>query len=240
MRLDLNCDLGEGEPAARTRALMRWITSANIACGGHAGTVRSMDACLRWAKAAGVRAGAHPGMAGGFGRDERPIGAEALELLLLQQVGALMRIAADLGVRLHHIKLHGALYHQVDRDAHLARAYLDVVRRRFPGLRVYARAGGGVVGQARRAGVRVWEEAFADRAYRETGELVPRGEPGAVLEGVRPMQERLGGLRDGHGVLANTGAWVPLTVRTVCVHSDTPDSVRIARLAAGILGLARR
>lgn len=240
MRLDLNCDLGEGEPPARTRALMRWITSANIACGGHAGTVRSMDACLRWAKTAGVRAGAHPGMAGGFGRDERPIDAAGLELLLLHQVGALSRMAADQGVRLHHIKLHGALYHQVDRDPDLARVYLDVVRRWFPGLRVYARAGGGVVRQAQRARVRVWDEAFADRGYRDTGELVPRGEPGAMLEGLGPVRERLAGLRDGQGVRSNRGAWVPLTVRTVCVHSDTPDSVSLARVAAGILGLARR
>jgi UPF0271 protein len=219
---------------------MRWITSANIACGGHAGTVRSMDACLRWAKAAGVRAGAHPGMAGGFGRDETPMGAEALELLLLHQVGALMRMAADLGVRLHHLKLHGALYHQVDRDPHLARAYVDVVRRRFPALRLYARAGGGVVRQARRTGVRVWEEAFADRGYRGSGELIPRGEHGAVLDGLAPVQERLTGLRDGRGVRADTGVWVPLAVRTVCVHSDTPDSVRLARVASEILGLARR
>src|SRR5688500_18309234 len=118
MRFDLNCDLGEGEPRARTEALMRVITSANVACGGHAGDLASMERCVALAKKFKVRLGAHPGTAdrAGFGRGELKITPAELELLLLQQVGTLERIARAHGVKLHHIKLHGALYHATERD----------------------------------------------------------------------------------------------------------------------------
>src|SRR2546426_12111900 len=109
MTLDLNCDLGEGEPGGRTRALMRWIDSANIACGGHAGDVASMRRCLRLAKAHHVNAGAHPGPwnRSDFGRGATALSPDELELLLLHQVGTLERLARTEGVSLHHIKLHG-------------------------------------------------------------------------------------------------------------------------------------
>src|SRR5438093_1543012 len=146
MKLDLNCDLGEGEPGPRTRALMRWITSANVACGRHAGDLPTMESCVRLAKQFGVRLGAHPGTAsrGDFGRAPVEVGADELELLLLEQVGALERLARAAGVRLHHIKLHGALYHASEASDVVARRYLRSVRRWWPRSVPYVRAGGTV------------------------------------------------------------------------------------------------
>src|ERR1041385_2748764 len=151
MKLDLNCDLGEGEPLARTRALMRWITSANIACGGHAGDVKSMEACVRLAKQFGVRVGAHPGPwdRDDFGRGSVRMTPDELELLLLQQVGALERMARAHRVPLHHIKLHGALYHLSETDSALGRRYLECVGRWWPSAKIYARAGGAIKQRAR-------------------------------------------------------------------------------------------
>ena len=185
MKLDLNCDLGEGEPLSRTRSLMRWVTSANVACGGHAGDLPTMEACVRFAKQHGVRLGAHPGLwnRNDFGRDRAPLTPDGFELLFLQQVGALERVAHANGVRIHHIKLHGALYHASEEDEALAPCYAAVVKRFWPRARIYARAGGHVASVARRAGLVVWEEAFADRGYRGDGTLVPRTEPNALLAG---------------------------------------------------------
>ncbi|PYM12233.1 MAG: hypothetical protein DME18_11940, partial [Verrucomicrobia bacterium] len=165
MKLDLNCDLGEGEPLTRTRALMRWITSANLACGGHAGDLPTMEACVRLAKQHGVRLGAHPGpwSRGDFGRGHARPAPHEMELLLLHQVGALERVARRNGVPLHHIKLHGALYHASEEDDALAKRYVAAVKRFWPQAKIYARAEGRVVRVARRAGLVVWEEAVADR-----------------------------------------------------------------------------
>lgn len=222
MRFDLNCDLGEGEPLARTTALMRNVTSANVACGGHAGDVTTMRQCARLAKKYGVRLGAHPGpwARNDFGRGVISIDARGLELLLLQQIGALEQIARAEGVKLHHIKLHGGLYHATERDPKLARAYLQGVRRWWPKLVVYAQAEGTVARAARHAGVIVWEEAFLDRNYRDDGTLVPRTEPNAVITDTADFKRRLELLKT-QGTIA----------RTLCIHSDTPGAVNLSRLA---------
>ncbi len=217
---------------ARTRALMRWITSANVACGGHAGDGKTMEACVRLAAAGGVRLGAHPGpwARSDFGRAAIRLSPDDLELLLLQQVGALGQIARSLGVRLHHIKLHGALYHATDADEALARRYLGVVRRWWPRCVVYARAGGLVARLARdlpaQRRVVVWPEAFADRGYREDGTLVPRSEPGALLVSGREVRAR-GRLLAAMGAVESVnGCRLELRPRTVCVHSDSPEAAR--------------
>jgi UPF0271 protein len=237
MKLDLNCDLGEGEPVARTRALMRCITSANIACGGHAGDLRSIAGCIRLAQQSGVNVGAHPGPPGrrDFGRGPLEVSGDELELWLLQQAGVVERLARDAGTRLHHIKLHGALYHATELSEGLARRYLTAARRWWPRAILFVRSGGIVARLARRAGVRAWEEVFADRAYRDDGSLVPRGEPGAMLAGLTDVSRRLEGLRDGGGIETVSGRRLRPRARTLCVHSDTPGAVKIARLAAATL-----
>jgi 5-oxoprolinase (ATP-hydrolysing) subunit A len=242
VKLDLNSDLGEGEPPALTRALMRWITSANVACGGHAGNLRTMEACVRLAKRYGVRLGAHPGPwnRDAFGRVRVGLRPEELELLLLHQVGGLSRVAQANGVRLQHIKLHGALYHASEEDNALASAYAAVVKRLWPSARIYARAGGRVARVARRAGLVVWEEAFADRAYQDDGSLVPRTEPGALVSETAEVARRVRRLLQEGEVATQSGKRIALRPQTVCIHSDTAHSAHLARVVSQVLGLRKR
>lgn len=237
MKLDLNCDLGEGEAPARTRALMRWITSANIACGGHAGDARSMRTCVRLAKQSGVNIGAHPGPwnRADKGRNSVTISPDELELLLLQQVSALEQIASSEGVRLHHIKLHGALYHAAERDAKLARRYVRVVARHWPKAIVYGFTRGHVLPAVAQAGLRGFAEGFADRAYRADGRLVSRAETGAVLGDVRTAVTRVRDLLAGRGLMSMTGRRLPVRIDTLCVHSDSPHALPLVRVLARLL-----
>lgn len=230
MRFDLNCDLGEGEPLARTRSLMRQITSANVACGGHAGDFNSMDLCVRFAKKYGVHLGAHPGawQRDDFGRRAIPINGDQLELLLLHQVGALERIARRHDVRLHHIKLHGALYHQTESDEQLARRYVQSVRNWWPRAKIYALASGRVVRLAKRARVSVWEEAFVDRGYRTRTSLIPRDRPGALISSKRAALERVRSLEMKKSLVTISGDRVELHPQTLCIHSDTPGALQLA------------
>jgi UPF0271 protein len=239
MKLDLNCDLGEGEPLALTRALMRCVTSANVACGGHAGDLETMAACVGLAKQFGVRLGAHPGLwsRGDFGRGLLKLTAEELELLLVQQVGVLERLARTKRVRLHHIKLHGALYHASESDKNIAQVYLAAVRAWWPQCVVFARAGGTVARLARRVGVRVWEEAYLDRGYREDGTLVPRDMPGALLDDERSVKQRLERLIVDGVIETVSNRPLKLVPKTLCLHSDTPKALQFARLARRSLGL---
>jgi UPF0271 protein len=232
MRFDLNCDLGEGEPVVRTKQLLAHVTSANIACGGHAGDVTTMQQCVRLAKKYRVRVGAHPGLwdKENFGRsDDVVIDARELEVLLLQQVSAFERIAAGEKVRLHHIKLHGALYHAAERDPRLAGAYLKIVRSWWPKAIVYALAGGTVARSAPRAGVEVWQEAFLDRNYRDDGSLVPRSEADALVGELSRIKDRLSSLSTRGGVTTCSGGWLPVSAQTLCIHSDTPHAAQIVR-----------
>ncbi|HMJ63872.1 MAG TPA: LamB/YcsF family protein [Candidatus Binatia bacterium] len=232
MQFDLNCDLGEDEPLARTRLLMAHVTSANIACGGHAGDVASMRRCVRLAKTYRTLVGAHPGLCDrdNFGRSDTRIDANELELLLLQQVGTLDRIATEEHVKLHHIKLHGALYHATERDANLARAYLSIVRHWWPKVIVYAFAGGTLARYARRVGVEVWQEAFLDRNYRDDGSLGPRSEPDALLTDLGEIRKRLDLLSTKRRIITHSEASLPIRAQTLCVHSDTPGVSRIVRM----------
>jgi len=232
VRLDLNCDLGEGEPVARTRALMRQVTSVNVACGGHAGDASSMEYCVRLGRELGVRVGAHPGLAGNRGRSETVVSVEELEWVLLQQISALHRLTKVHRMRLHHVKLHGALYHAVEHEQALGQAYVSALSRWFCGVPIYSLAGGRVAALGRSMGVVVWEEAFADRAYRADGSLVPRAEPNALWLDVAKVRERLRRLRAGQGIVAVTGETLAMRPRTVCLHSDTPGSLMLARMAA--------
>ena len=229
MRFDLNCDLGEGESRARTEALMRVITSANVACGGHAGNIASMERCVVLAKKCKVRLGAHPGAVdrAGFGRRELKITPAELELLLLQQVGALERIAHTHGLKLHHIKVHGALYHATEQDNLLAKAYVEIVRRWWPNTVVYALADGTVAKVAQRT---VWGEAFLDRNYLDNGALVPRSERNSLLKSIQEVSARVKQLAQGT-VISADGNVIRVNARTICVHGDTPRAVEFARVA---------
>jgi UPF0271 protein len=226
---DLNCDLGEGEPWTRTRALLRQVTSANVACGGHAGDALTMERVVVEAKALGVRLGAHPGVAGAFGRGEVTLSPGELQTLVLQQVGALDLLARRQGSRLHHIKLHGALYHAVENDNALGRAYVETVARWFPQVTIYSRAGGLVLTLAHKAGITAWAEGFIDRAYRADGQLVPRNQDGALLTRTQDISKRLREWRQTGGWKSLDGTWVAVPAQTLCLHGDTPGAVALAR-----------
>lgn len=226
--LDINCDLGEGESPEQTRALMERIDTANLACGGHAGNLTSLRNGLRLAHELGVRPGAHPGLTqpGNFGRSHPDsLTSGELTRILDQQAGLAWDVGQELGIPLTHIKLHGALYHAVDDDAELADAYLAHVARRWPGLAVIARAGGAVVRRSFQGPVRVWKEAFLDRAYRADGTLVPRGEPGAVLSDAVTVVHRLRDLAEAGGWRAVDGTWIRLDPDTLCIHGDSPAAL---------------
>jgi 5-oxoprolinase (ATP-hydrolysing) subunit A len=229
--LDLNCDLGEGESPARTRALMRLIDSANVACGGHAGDLASMTRCIALAHQFGVRLGAHPGAPdrATFGRMEIHPSPEDLSLWVIQQASALARLAGKSGLSLHHIKLHGALYHASETDEALARAYVQTVRHYFPNVTLYSRSGGRVARLARRAGIAVWEELFADRTYRADGNLTPRTEKNAVLTQAIDVTKRLQHWLDSGRLTSTEGRDIPLTGQTLCVHGDTVNAITIAK-----------
>lgn len=239
---DINCDLGEGESPARTRALLELVTSANIACGGHAGDARTMRRCLRLCRECGIRAGAHPGFADreNFGRRELPVTPRDLETLLLQQLGAFALAAAAEKIRPHHVKLHGALYHAVERSAALARTYAQLVGEYFPGWRIYAAPDGRVAAGARKAGVEVWREVFADRAYLANGRLAARENPGAVISSPAEIRARMGGLKKEGILIALDGTPIRIEAETVCVHADSPDSVRTAKIVSAALSVPRR
>jgi UPF0271 protein len=185
-----------------------------------------------------VRLGAHPGpwSRSDFGRGPRRFAADEFELLLLHQVAALERIARANGVRLHHIKLHGALYHASEESDALARRYVAAVGRFWPHAKIYARVGGRVARIARRARIILWEEAFADRGYRDDGTLVPRTEPKALLMETGLVIERVRRLLVEDGVIAVSGKHIPLRPQTLCIHSDTPQAAEIAQAVVNALG----
>jgi 5-oxoprolinase (ATP-hydrolysing) subunit A len=240
--VDINCDLGEGEPLAKTRRLLRWVTSANIACGGHAGSERTMRVCLRLCRQFGVNAGAHPGFRDrrNFGRKQEEISPPQLRSLVDSQVGALELLARAEGVPISHIKLHGGLYHVVEREKGLANEYVAFVKERFPDLRLIASPNGEVVAAAKRCKIGVWTELFSDRAYTAQGSLVPRGQRGAVLTDLTKIRMQMERFRSSGRVVSKDGILFAIAAQTVCVHADSPNALQVARLLASIFGSDER
>jgi 5-oxoprolinase (ATP-hydrolysing) subunit A len=220
----------------RTRRILRWVSSANIACGGHAGSERTMRACLKLCHRLGVNAGAHPGFENRqhFGRQEEAISRSRLQSLISSQVGKLVSLAEAEGIPIAHIKLHGGLYHAVERDKDLASGYAALVKGRFPGVRLIASPHGELIGAARSCGLQVWGEVFSDRAYTAQGGLVPRSQPGAVLTDLAKIRMQMETFRASGRVCSVDGTSLPLDAQTVCVHADSPNALRIARLLASL------
>jgi UPF0271 protein len=196
-----------------------------------------MTACVRLARKLGVHLGAHPGPWNGAdrGRGIVRLSGDAFELLLLQQVGALEKIARDHDVRLHHIKLHGALYHASEASPAIARRYVETAARCWPQTILYVSSGGLVARRARQLRVRVWEEVFADRGYRDDGTLVPRGERGALITTVSAVKERVRLLIERDQVQSLSGRRLHLRAQTICLHSDTPGAVKLAQTISRLL-----
>jgi 5-oxoprolinase (ATP-hydrolysing) subunit A len=231
---DINSDLGESEESLANGAdfdLMRYITSANVACGGHAGDERTMRETVRMAKQLGVAVGAHPGYPdrANFGRIESPLSVAEIEATVRDQIAALAEVADTLGVRLVHCKPHGALYHAANRSAEVAAAIGRAVLQSDEQLIM--------VGQAGSATLTVWEamglscaaEAFADRAYEPDGMLRKRTLPGALLEDPSRAARQAVDIVTRHCAVATDGSALKVVAQTICIHSDTMGSAGIAR-----------
>lgn len=227
--IDFNCDLGEG--CGNDAAVVPWISSASIACGAHAGDDATMRTTLRLCRDHGVAAGAHPGYEDRehFGRRELALSAGALRALLEAQLHRISALAEAEGVRLAHVKPHGALYNLAARDRTVADIVAATVHAFDPTLVLYGLAASESTAAAAATGLRVAHEAFAERAYDADGRLAPRGTPGAVLEGVDAALAQVRSLlRDGM-VTARDGTRVPLRADTLCLHGDRPDAAAFAR-----------
>lgn len=229
-QLDLNADVGEGDPET-DEALLALVTSANVACGLHAGDPQTMRATVALAVRSGVAVGAHPGFDDreGFGRRPQQLTAVEIRELLLNQLIALDAIARAEGTTLHHVKPHGALYNQAETDGPLAVAIVAAVRAFDPALRLVGRAGSAMEQAARAVGHPFTAEAFADRRYRLDGALLPRSEPGAVLTDPEEVARQVRGLVTDGEVFASDGSRVAVSFGTLCVHGDTPGAATLAR-----------
>jgi UPF0271 protein len=238
MRVDLNADVGEG--VGDDAALMPFLSSANIACGYHAGNAAVMRNAIAFAQRHHVAVGAHPGFQDRkfFGRRELTMTAAEVERLVTRQIRTLAEAAAEKGVPVTHVKPHGALYNMAARDAGLAAAIARSVAAVDSALLLFGLAGSSLIDEGRKAGLRTVSEVFADRGYRADGSLVPRTEPGAVLDDSDLVVSRaLAMVREG-AVSAVDGTRVPLEVETICIHGDAPGAVDFARRLRAALDAA--
>ena len=219
MKIDLNCDMGENDDAAHEAALMDYVTSANIACGGHAGDALTMERTARLALTRGVRMGAHPGYPdrANFGRLEIAMTPEAIADTVYLQITHLDEVVLRLGGTLFHVKPHGALYNAAVRNREVARAIALGAARWSPRTTLFGLAGSPMLDVWRAMGMAVAGEAFADRRYEADGTLRSRQLPDALI--TDPREAAAQALRFARQGLA----------QTICVHGDTPGSVEILK-----------
>lgn len=235
MKIDLNSDLGEGfGPWAMgdDAAMLDIVTSANIACGGHAGDPETMFATLSQAAARGVVIGAHPGYADreGFGRRIIPMTPAGIGRMVAAQIGALAGVAALAGAEMRYVKPHGALGNLAADDRSAADAIVAAVAAQPDRLSVLAISGTELELAARAAGVQVFSEIFADRAYLPNGRLVPRSRPGAVLHDADQAADRLIEFLESGRMPVLDGGSVPLDAHSICIHGDTAGALDMAQV----------
>ncbi|PUA18377.1 LamB/YcsF family protein [Glaciimonas sp. PCH181] len=229
LTIDLNADLGEG--GVSDQALLGLISSANIACGWHAGRAFLMQQTVAWAVQHGVAIGAHPSFPDrdNFGRTEMNLPPEEIYSGMLYQIGALAGIAEAQGAKLAHVKPHGALYNQAARDPKLADVIVAAVRDFNPSLALYGLANSALIDAARRVGLTAIQEVFADRGYNADGTLVKRGTPGAMIDDAdQALAQTMSMVRDSR-VQAIDGSWVPLIAHSVCLHGDGAHALAFAQ-----------
>jgi UPF0271 protein len=240
MRIDLNSDMGESFGAytiGHDVGLMKSITSANVAAGFHAGDPTVLRETIRLAKTHGVAVGAHPGFPdlAGFGRRELHVTPREAEDLVLYQIAAVAGVAAAEGVRLQHVKPHGALFNMAVKDAVLAGAIVRAVAAFDKTLILFTLPGSEILKAGRAAGLRVAAEIFADRAYEPDGTLVSRRKPGSVIHDAQTVVKRAVRMVNDAVVVAIDGTTIALEADTICVHGDTPGSDALAAaLRAGL------
>lgn len=232
--IDLNCDLGESFGAYKIgmdREVIPYITSANIACGYHAGDPLVMEKTIAMCRTYGVCAGAHPGFPDrmGFGRREMNITPEEAKAYVIYQVGAIKEFCKAQGVSLHHVKLHGALYNMAGRDYGLARAVCSALAAAEPSVILLALGGSRMIRAAKDVGIRYASEVFADRAYLADGSLVPRNSPNAMIEDRKLALKRVIRMVKEGVVESTDGVDIPLRADSVCVHGDGDKALEFVK-----------
>jgi UPF0271 protein len=212
-------------------AVMPYITSANVACGFHGGDPGTIRATVKLALEHGVAIGAHPSLPDlqGFGRRVMKISPQDMYDLVLYQAGAVEAFARAAGARLHHVKCHGALYNMAANDAGLAEAMARAVKDLGGGLILYALSNSLMMKTAKKLGIRVAGEVFADRGYADDGTLAPRGSPGAMIEDAALAAQRAVSMVEDGYVTALSGVRVPVSPDTLCLHGDQPGAVAFAK-----------
>jgi UPF0271 protein len=235
MRVDLNSDLGESFGAWKMGdddAMLGIVTSASVACGWHAGDPVVMHRACEMAKKNGVAIGAHPSFNDlwGFGRRViRGTSFSDLEKQIAYQIGALQGVAAMVGHKVTHVKAHGALGNLITEEDAFAMAMARAIKAVNPKLVFIVMPGRPTVAAAEKVGIPMLQEIFADRAYLDNGQLVARGQPGAVIHDVNVAAERIVRALADNVIISVTGNKVPVKIDTICVHGDTPTAVDMAR-----------
>ena len=232
--IDLNSDLGEGYGAwsmGDDKAMLSIVSSANIACGFHAGDPAGLYRTVSAAAECGVAVGAHVSYPDrvGFGRRDLDVVPADLKADVIYQIGALKGIAAAAGTRVTYVKPHGALYNRIAYDAKQGQAVIDAIKAVDASLVLMGLANAPILDLARASGLAVVAEAFADRAYTPKGELVSRREPGAVLHDRDEIAERMLRLARTGTLIASDGSTIEVSAQSICVHGDSPGAVEIAQ-----------
>ncbi|CAI0859412.1 5-oxoprolinase subunit PxpA [Serratia proteamaculans] len=229
MIVDLNADLGEG--CANDQALLQLVSSANIACGFHAGDAQTMRQSVLWALEYGVAIGAHPSFPDreNFGRTRMQLPAETVYAQVVYQLGALAAIARAEGGVMVHVKPHGMLYNQAAVEPELAEAIARAVKAVDPTLRLVGLAGSELIRAGEKQGLVTRQEVFADRGYQANGTLVPRGQPGALITSDELALAQTLEMVRHHRVRTLDGTWAAVQAETVCLHGDGEHALEYAR-----------
>lgn len=228
--IDLNCDMGESfgtYTLGYDAEAMPYVTSINVACGFHASDPANMEKTVRLAKKYGIAIGAHPGFPDlvGFGRRSMAASVEEIKADVMYQIGALWAFCAAEGLKLQHVKAHGAMYNQAAANINEAIAIAEAIKAVDPNMYMLCLGNSAMVEGAKKVGVKYVEEAFADRAYTAQGTLVSRKIAGSVIHDVNHVADRVLSMVKDKTVTAIDGAVVPIEAQTICVHGDTPGAV---------------
>ena len=230
LTIDLNCDMGEGfgvYSLGYDAEAMPYVTSINAACGFHASDPSTMWKTVKLAKQYGVAIGAHPGFPDlvGFGRRTMASTMDEIKADVIYQVGAMLAFCKAEGIKMQHVKIHGALYNQAEKDINTSVAVAEAIKAVDPDLYMLCLGNSIMVEGAKKVGVKYVEEAFADRAYTAQGTLVPRKQAGSVIHDVNLCAERVLSMVKDKKVTAIDGTVIPISAQTICVHGDTPGAV---------------
>ncbi len=233
-KIDLNCDMGESYGAWKMGAdaeVMPYISSANIACGFHAGDPATIRKTVRLAVDRGVAVGAHPSLPDlmGFGRRPMQISPQDMYDLVIYQAGAVEAFARAAGVKLHHVKCHGALYNMAANDEALSEAMVRAVKDLGSGVALYVLSGSRNFEIGKKAGIRVLGEVFADRGYSDDGTLAPRDRPGGLIEDPAACVKQVLGMVEEGYITSLAGKRIAVSADTLCLHGDQPGAVTFAR-----------